>query len=293
MTDLMPPPPDMGTLHHLDDHRPTPVDLTKPTTPTDAPTDGSGEVAERVPITGVVVNRPGRARLDRLTGSPAVRRVRVVVTHPRTRTAARLAVRHSMYTASGAVIVGKRAWDGRTTARYERMMRTAEAAGQHEVAMEWEQRAAAFRAARHQRRMDMLTAPVRIARSLAVGTAATAGTLLGLGIVLAIAEHRIAQVIAPTMTLIELVQTLVVIATVVWGPMVAVGPWLALLGLWAVGRNRQAAPPGPCPPPSATPRVRRSPRRLWSPRCGTSVSQRFATPSRTWATPGRGCSRRS
>ena len=247
MTDLMPTPPNLGTLHHLDDHRPTPptpVDLTKPDPADTGNTkDATPAAAGRVPIAGVVVNRSThRARLDRLTGSPAVRRARVVVTHPRTRTAARVMVRHSMYTASGALIVGRRAWDGRTTARYERMMRTAEAAGQHEVALEWEQRAAAFRAARHQRRMDMLTAPVRIARSMAVGTLAAAGGLLGLGIVLAIAEHRIGQVIAPTMTVIELIRWLVVIATIVWGPLMAVGPWLALLGLWAVGRNRQAAP---------------------------------------------------
>jgi len=241
MTDLMPPPPDLGTLHHLDDHRPTPttaVDLAKA-----APTGTEDATTARLPITGTVVNRPThRTALARVTSSATLRRARAAATHPHTRTAARLLVRHGMFTASGAVIVGKRAWDGRTTARYERMMRTAEAAGQHEVAMEWEQRAAAFRSARHQRRMDMLTAPTRIAKSAAVGTLATAGGLLGLGVVLAIAEHRIGQIIAPTMTMIELVRWLVVIATVVWGPLLAVGPWLALLGLWSVGRNRQAAP---------------------------------------------------
>jgi DNA segregation ATPase FtsK/SpoIIIE, S-DNA-T family len=242
MTDLMPPPPpppEMGTVHRLDDHRPAPaapVDLAKHTRAAEAD-------ATRPVVSGVVVNRPTtRARLDRLTSSRAARRARVLASHPRTRTTVRLMVRHSMYTASGAVIVGRRAWDGRTTARYERMMRTAEASGLHEVAMEWEQRASVFRAARHQRRMDMLTAPARIARSAVVGTVATAGGLLGLGIVLAVAEHNVDQVAVPTMTMVELVRALVVIATVVWGPVAAVGPWLALLGLWAVGRNRQAAP---------------------------------------------------
>ncbi|PWI41269.1 cell division protein FtsK [Streptomyces sp. ICBB 8177] len=170
------------------------------------------------------------------------RAVRVVVTHDRTRTAATLAVRHGSYVAAGGVIAAKRLWDGRTTARYERMMRTAEAAGQHEVAMEWEQRAAAFRAARHQRRMDLLTAPQQVAKSALVGTAATAGGLLGLGIVLAIAEHNARETVVPLMTTITLIRWTVFIASVVWGPLVAVGPWLMLLGLWQIGRSRQAAP---------------------------------------------------
>ncbi|WP_083975369.1 FtsK/SpoIIIE domain-containing protein [Kitasatospora mediocidica] len=170
------------------------------------------------------------------------RAVRVLLAHDRTRTTAQLTVRHSAYVLAGGTILARRAWDGRSTARYERMMRTAEAAGQHEVALEWEMRAAAFRSARHQRRMDLLRAPQHLAKSAAVGTAATTGGLLLLGVALAIAEKNIADVVAPVMTVIEVIRWAVVFVSIVWGPLLAVGPWLGLLGMWAVGRQRQAAP---------------------------------------------------
>jgi S-DNA-T family DNA segregation ATPase FtsK/SpoIIIE len=165
-----------------------------------------------------------------------------VVTDERTLNTGRLIVRHTLYVTGGAGVLARRAWDGRSTARYERMMRTAEASGQQEAAMEWEVRAAAFRAARHQRRMDLLTAPQRLVKGAAVGTAGTAGGLLALGAVLAIADRDPGMVLAPLTAVIDLIRWLVVIATVVWGPATALGPWLVLLGLWAVGRRRGTAP---------------------------------------------------
>ncbi|MFD7443903.1 ATP-binding protein [Streptomyces sp. NPDC059909] len=172
----------------------------------------------------------------------AGRRVRVVATHDRTRTAGRVAVRHSMYLLGGTRIVTRRAWDGRTAARYERLMRAAEAAGNMELAADWDERGRQFRAARHQRRMDLIMAPQKLAKSAAMGTAATAGCLVLLGGAMAIHSGDVADVAVPMMTVIELIHWLVVIASVVWGPLVAVGPWLALLGLWAVGRHQHTAP---------------------------------------------------
>ncbi|WP_030351137.1 cell division protein FtsK [Streptomyces scopuliridis] len=170
------------------------------------------------------------------------RAVRTAVGHERTRAAGRLAARHSMYVVGGTRVVARRAWDGRTAARYERMMRAAEAAGQLDQAMEWEQRGTAFRAARHQRRMDLLTAPQRAAKSALFGAGLGAGGLLVLGIAMAVASKDVSDVAAPAMALVELIHWTVVIATVVWGPLVTVGPWLALCGLWAVGRHQQTAP---------------------------------------------------
>ncbi|MFD8083840.1 FtsK/SpoIIIE domain-containing protein [Kitasatospora sp. NPDC059722] len=165
-----------------------------------------------------------------------------MLTDERTRTAARLVVRHGAYVVAGAGIAARRAWDGRTLARYERMMRTAEAAGQHETALEWEVRASAFRNARHQRRMDMLKAPQQLAKSAAFAVGTAQASLLLLGIVLAIAEKDIRQVIVPTMTVIDLIRWVAVFIGIVWGPLTVLGPWLALLSLWAIGRHRQAAP---------------------------------------------------
>ncbi|MEI5008607.1 ATP-binding protein [Streptomyces sp. PmtA] len=172
----------------------------------------------------------------------AGRRVRVVVTHDRTRTAGRVAVRHGMYVVGGTKVVARRAWDGRTAARYERMMRAAEAAGNMDLAKEWEERGRAFRAARHQRRMDLLTAPQRLAKGALVGTATTAGGLVALGGVMAVHSGELADVAVPVTATIELIHWLVVIAGIVWGPLVALAPWLLLAAVWAVGRQQQTAP---------------------------------------------------
>jgi S-DNA-T family DNA segregation ATPase FtsK/SpoIIIE len=230
--------PSMTEIIDLDSRRPRPgPDLTKRDNPDDAP---------RTVLEGVVIpsgtSGQGKAAMSRAALRRSARALRVAATHERTRTGARLAARHTAYVAGGARILAKRAWDGRTTARYERMMRSAEAAGQHEAALEWEQRAAHFRQQRHARRMDLLTAPQRLVKGAVAGTAGTAGALLGLGTLLAIAEHDPSQVIAPIMFTIDAIRWAVVIVTIVWGPAVVLAPWLAFLGLWNTGRRGQAAP---------------------------------------------------
>ncbi|QES42575.1 cell division protein FtsK [Streptomyces venezuelae] len=170
------------------------------------------------------------------------RAVRHAVTHERTREAGRLAVRHGMYVVGGTRIVTRRTWDGRTGARYERLLRAAEATGNYEVAAEWEERLQRFREARHRRRMDLLKSPVDVAKGLAVGTGAGIGTLVGLGVVLAIANEDIADVLTPLLAVIEFIRLLITIVSVVWGPALKVGPLLVLLALWSVGRKQQAAP---------------------------------------------------
>lgn len=170
------------------------------------------------------------------------RAMRTSVTHETTKTAARAAARHSLYVAGGARIVARRTWDGRTASRYERMWRAAEAAGNYEAATDWEERLQRFREARHRRRMDLLTAPIDAAKGAAAGTGMLAGGLLLLGIVLAIANKDATEVATPFMALVRLVQWVVLIIHLTWGPLVTIGPWAAVLGLWAVGRHQQAAP---------------------------------------------------
>ncbi|MFK4595734.1 FtsK/SpoIIIE domain-containing protein [Streptomyces pristinaespiralis] len=222
MTELMTEVPDVGSLHRLDDHR---GDRETPAEPVTLVKPGDGHKP---------VKPPAYVR--------ATRSVRALIADERTRKVGRLVVRHGMYVAGGARITSKRAWDGRTTARYERMMRAAEAAGNMEAAVEWEARGAAFRAARHQRRMDLLTAPQKVVKGAAIGVAGAEAGLLLLGGAMAIHSGNIADVIAPTMTVIELIHWLVVIAGIVWGPLVAFGPWLLLVALWAVGRRQNTAP---------------------------------------------------
>ncbi|MFD3334941.1 FtsK/SpoIIIE domain-containing protein [Streptomyces sp. NPDC058700] len=164
------------------------------------------------------------------------------VKHERTRQAARVSVRHGSYVLGGTRIVVRRAWDGRTGARYERLLRAAEAAGNYEAAGEWEERLHRFRTERHKRRMDLLTAPEKLVKGAAYGAGGSLGVLIAIGIALAIANKDITDVVTPLMALVELIRLLVTLITILWGPLVAVGPWLALAGVWAVGRQRGAAP---------------------------------------------------
>lgn len=194
------------------------------------------------PITKDTPPRPSSwRRTARVVWYPA-RGVWRVARHERTRTAGRAAVRHSMYVAGGARIVSRRAWDGRTAARYERMIRACEAAGNLEEAKEWEERGRVFREQRHRRRMDLLSA-MRQAPKAAVSAAGIgAGGLLGLGIALAVVTKDPGGLLVPTMALIQLVQWLAVIAGVVWGWPLLTVPALAVRSMWKTGRAQQAAP---------------------------------------------------
>ncbi|MFE1291665.1 ATP-binding protein [Streptomyces sp. NPDC058751] len=170
------------------------------------------------------------------------RAIRTAVTHETTKTTARAVARHTLYVAGGARIAAKRTWDGRTASRYERMFRAAEAAGNHEMATEWEERGQHFREARHRRRMDLLHSPVDAAKGVAVSAGMGVGSLVALGVVMAIATKDVTQVVTPLMATIEFINLLITIVQVVWGPALAIGPFLALLALWGVGRHQQAAP---------------------------------------------------
>ncbi|WP_128802353.1 MULTISPECIES: FtsK/SpoIIIE domain-containing protein [unclassified Streptomyces] len=170
------------------------------------------------------------------------RAVRAAVTHDTTKTAARAVARHSLYTLNGGRIVVRRTWDGRTGARYERMLRAAEAAGNYEVAEEWEERLQRFREARHRRRMDLLHSPVDAAKGVGVAAGMSVGVLVALGVVMAINSGDVRDVVTPLAATIEFIGLMIRIVQIVWGPALTIGPLLALLALWAVGKHQQAAP---------------------------------------------------
>ncbi|MFJ8675501.1 FtsK/SpoIIIE domain-containing protein [Streptomyces sp. NPDC093589] len=170
------------------------------------------------------------------------RAVKTAATHETTRAAMRAAARHSLYTLNGGRITARRAWDGRTGSRYERMIRAAEASGNLEAAEEWEERLQRFRAARHHRRMDLLHSPVDAAKGVAVGAGMSVGVLVALGVVMAINTGHVGDVVTPLSATIDFIALLIRIVQVVWGPALTIGPFLALFALWAVGRKQQAAP---------------------------------------------------
>ncbi|MGW5427908.1 zonular occludens toxin domain-containing protein [Streptomyces sp. NPDC004059] len=213
-----------------------------------APERVNGHVKPRVsllkfaPETAVEPAAPAVAK-----AGPHRRRVRIdslrrVVVETRTNPGYRLAVRHGAYLVGGTRILARRAWDSRTTARYERMMRIAEAGGNEELVREWEQRISAYRAARQKRRMELLQLALNAPKALFTATVAGTGLLLMLGILLAWANHDVHDVLAPLNAVVGFIGTVAWIASVVWDPLLYALPWLALAGVWAVGRNQRSAP---------------------------------------------------
>ncbi|MEU9668650.1 ATP-binding protein [Streptomyces bobili] len=203
--------------------------------PTDPPAPGTGPTV----LTVVPDAPPARpAPLWVRSG----RAVKTAVTHETTRATGRAVARHASYTFNGGRIVARRTWDGKTGSRYERMIRAAEAAGNLEAAEEWEERLSRFRAARHHRRMDLLHSPVEAAKGVAVGTGMGIGGLVALGVVMAIATKDVTAVVTPLMATIEFINLMITIVHVVWGPLISLGPFFALLALWAVGSKQRSAP---------------------------------------------------
>ncbi|WP_329349776.1 FtsK/SpoIIIE domain-containing protein [Streptomyces sp. NBC_01261] len=202
--------------------------------PTDAESDGTPTVLTVVPDAPPAPLVPLWVRSGRA--------VKHAVTHDTTKSAARAVARHSLYTFNGGRIVARRTWDGKTGARYERMIRAAEVAGNLELAEEWEDRLQRFRQARHHRRMDLLHSPVEAAKGVGVGAAMSVGVLVALGVVMAINNHDIRDVITPLKATIEFIATLIRIVQLVWPTAVILGPLFALLALWTVGSKQQAAP---------------------------------------------------
>ncbi|MEU1562763.1 FtsK/SpoIIIE domain-containing protein [Streptomyces mirabilis] len=203
--------------------------------PTDPPTDDAAPT-----VLTVVPGAPPAPPVPLWVRSG--RAVKSAVTHETTKTTVRAVARHGLYTFNGGRIVARRTWDGKTGARYERMIRTAEAAGNLEAAEEWEERLQRFRAARHHRRMDLLHSPVEAAKGIAVGTGVSIGVLVALGVVMAINNHDVTDVITPLRATIDFIALLIRIVQVIWGPALTIGPFLALLALWTVGSKQQAAP---------------------------------------------------
>jgi S-DNA-T family DNA segregation ATPase FtsK/SpoIIIE len=200
-------------------------------TPEDTPEDTQDAPASQASST-----RPERRRAR-------YRRIaKAALADERVRTAGRLAVRHASYIAGGTKVLGRRVWDSRSSSRYERMIRAAEAAGILDEVKEWEARAQAYRAARHRRRLDMLQLMIQAPKAIALATTGAAGTLLMVGILLAWGSGEVRDVLTPIETVIDLVQLLAFLGGVIWDPFLFAAPWIGLAAVWAVGRHQHTAP---------------------------------------------------
>jgi S-DNA-T family DNA segregation ATPase FtsK/SpoIIIE len=171
-----------------------------------------------------------------------VRGAAIAATHERTRTAAKTTARHAAYIPVGAGVVARRLWEAKTSSRYERMMRAAEAAGNWEELKEWEQRAEQARERRHRRRMAWLAAPFAFAKSLGAALITAVVFLLLLGVAIAFATRDPRDVYAPLAGTVHLIGDVAVIVGIAWSPLVFASPWLGLGWLWHIGRTSGAGP---------------------------------------------------
>lgn len=148
----------------------------------------------------------------------------------------RFTARHVRHVAVGTRIYAARRRDARSTARHERMMRIAEAQGDHASALEWETRASAFRKERHSRRMALLRAPAYAAKAAVYTAGITVGGLIALGLVLAFTSHNAAEATAPLHVAFRVIWWASWAIEVSWRPALVAAPVFILAGLWALGR---------------------------------------------------------
>jgi DNA segregation ATPase FtsK/SpoIIIE, S-DNA-T family len=133
-------------------------------------------------------------------------------------------------------------WDDRTTSRYQRFMRAAEATGNHEAALEWDDRIQTFRRDRHQRRMDAIQVPVQVLLAVPKIALGAFLVLAVLGTLLAIATGHVAEAAAPFETVAHIVAWVALAVSIAWGPVVLSLPWIGLGVLWHVGRTAGTGP---------------------------------------------------
>jgi DNA segregation ATPase FtsK/SpoIIIE, S-DNA-T family len=183
-------------------------------------------------VDGVIVDDDETALAPRPPGT-----VRAVVTSPHVRTAAR----HLAYTGLGVKVTAHRAWESRSSARYDRWLRMAEAEGDHERLLAIEQRLAMFRRDRHQRRMNWAEIPGHLARSVFWVIGALLAVLTLIGLLLVVARHSIAAVTDPFVTMAAIVAWLVAFASAAWAPFLAAAAVFALVMLWRAGRRHAHA----------------------------------------------------
>ncbi|MGE3795965.1 MAG: ATP-binding protein [Dehalococcoidia bacterium] len=167
---------------------------------------------------------------------------KTVVTHDRTKTTARFVVRHGLHVGTGISVITRRLWEAKTNSRYERVMRSAEARADWDRLEKWEQLGEQARERRHRRTMAWLDAPLILARAVLFGSIAVALLLLAVGALLFAGSGDPADIIGPIRGVITLVTLVAWVVTIVWGPLILAAPWLAVLGLWHVGRKADRTP---------------------------------------------------
>jgi S-DNA-T family DNA segregation ATPase FtsK/SpoIIIE len=163
----------------------------------------------------------------------AVHVIRTVTRHEH----ARAAGRNVAYVGIGAAVVFRRLWEGRTTARYERHIRAAEAAGDHESALAWDVQRVKFLKDRHTRRADLVELPLKVFKALPGIAAGFVAVLALMGVLLAVASKNARELASPFRTVAAIAGWAAIAFSVSWGPFLLAAPWIIAAGLWWAGRS--------------------------------------------------------
>ena len=163
----------------------------------------------------------------------AARVVRTAARHDLVRAAGR----NAAYIGIGAAVITRRLWESRSIARYERSIRSAEAAGDHESALAWDAQRVKFLKDRHDRRKDLVELPLKVFKALPGIAAGFLGILVVIGILLAIASKHSADIAVPVRTVASIAGWVSLAFSVSYGPFLLALPWITLLVLYLAGRS--------------------------------------------------------
>lgn len=174
--------------------------------------------------------------------------VRVVVTHRHTRRTGAAVLRHILYLAGGTRIIVQRILDARTHSMYARAIRTAQATGQYEQAIEWHDRGEKARQDRHARKMEKIRTSGQRLKKTFYTLIKIVGGLVGVGVVEWVITGRFAKAADPFVAVADTVHIAVIAFTIGWLPVLLIAPSVTLVTLWDIGRRRTEIPAWVAPP---------------------------------------------
>ncbi|TCP38696.1 S-DNA-T family DNA segregation ATPase FtsK/SpoIIIE [Tamaricihabitans halophyticus] len=247
-------PPDMTGAHQPEDATVVYLPATRTDTPTRSDTSAPSAPEESAVGVGAVGTEvelaPAREAFNtrRLVPEQARERMAhgaVVVAHragPAVARGARGTARHAWHVVAGARVLARRWRDRHGASRYERMMQAAELEGNHERLLEWEARDVAEKQRRHDRSQDWLNSPLKLVGALGVGIASIVALLLAVGIVVAIGDGDVSQVVAPIAGVLDAIRWAWWFATAYGIFLVLGATGLGLVYLHEQGRKHTDAP---------------------------------------------------
>lgn len=181
-----------------------------------------------------------------------IHRARTVAGHKHTRAV----FRQAYYVGSGAAVAHSRRRDAKSTTRHQRMMRAAEAAGDHEKALEWAAKEHQHKAEKHRRRMELIKHAPHVAGAVLTGGIVSGIALLLLGACMAAHDHQASEVLRPLQDVESLIAWCGQFLAAIWWPAVIATPFALAAAAWNTGRRHAEVPQALAPAVPADPDAR-------------------------------------